>query len=35
MRVVHLAFVLLDGLLYMLLRTIVACDCWFYLIPWF
>jgi hypothetical protein len=35
MRVIHLAYVLLDGLLYMLLRSIVACDCWFYLIPWF
>jgi hypothetical protein len=35
MRVSHVAFVLLDGLLYMLLRTTVACDCWFYLILWF
>jgi hypothetical protein len=35
MRVAHVIFVLLDGLLYMLLRTIVARDCWFYLIPWF
>jgi hypothetical protein len=35
MRVAHLDFVLLDDLLYMLLRTIVAFDCWVYLIPWF
>jgi hypothetical protein len=34
MRVVHLAFVLIDGLLCMILRTIAPCDCWFYLIPW-
>jgi hypothetical protein len=32
MKVVNLAYVLIDGLLYMLLRTNVACDCWFYLI---
>jgi hypothetical protein len=35
MRVVHLAFVLIDGLICMILRTIAPYDCWFYLISWF
>jgi hypothetical protein len=34
MRIVHLDFVLIDGLLCMILRTIAPYDCWFYLILW-
>jgi hypothetical protein len=35
MRVVHLVVVLIDGLLYMIIRTIAPCDCCFHLISWF